>query len=75
MLVLDLIQSGIRVVQLLPVETVYDEKTNPMARYLAAGANKTHGRPSTTADRRDSARGRNESHFAVGHREASRSWG
>jgi DNA invertase Pin-like site-specific DNA recombinase len=33
-LVLNLIQSGIRVVQLLPFETVYDEKTNPMAMMM-----------------------------------------
>jgi DNA invertase Pin-like site-specific DNA recombinase len=30
-LLLDLIQSGVRVVQLLPAETVFDGKTNPMA--------------------------------------------
>ena len=33
-LVLSLIQAGVRVVQLLPVETVYDEKTNPMAMMM-----------------------------------------
>jgi DNA invertase Pin-like site-specific DNA recombinase len=34
-LLLDLIQSGIRVVQLLPVETVYDAKSNPMHLMMA----------------------------------------
>jgi DNA invertase Pin-like site-specific DNA recombinase len=33
-LVLNLIQAGVRVVQLLPIETVYDEKTNPMAMMM-----------------------------------------
>jgi DNA invertase Pin-like site-specific DNA recombinase len=34
-LLLDLIQSGIRVVQLLPSEYVFDERANPMALMLA----------------------------------------
>src|SRR5215831_10371704 len=34
-LLLDLIQSGIRVVQLLPVEAVYDAKSNPMSLMMA----------------------------------------
>ena len=34
-LLLDLIQSGIRVVQLLPVETVYDAQSNPMHLMMA----------------------------------------
>jgi DNA invertase Pin-like site-specific DNA recombinase len=34
-LLLDLIQSGIRVVQLIPVETVYDAKSNPMHLMMA----------------------------------------
>jgi DNA invertase Pin-like site-specific DNA recombinase len=34
-LLLDLIQSGVRVVQLLPVETVYDAQSNPMHLMMA----------------------------------------
>jgi DNA invertase Pin-like site-specific DNA recombinase len=34
-LLLNLIQNGIRVVQLLPVETVFDVKTNPMSLMMA----------------------------------------
>jgi DNA invertase Pin-like site-specific DNA recombinase len=34
-LLLDLIQAGIRVVQLLPTEAVYDEKANPMQVMMA----------------------------------------
>jgi DNA invertase Pin-like site-specific DNA recombinase len=34
-LLLDLIQNGIRVVQLLPVETVYDAQSNPMHLMMA----------------------------------------
>lgn len=34
-LLLDLIQSGIRIVQLLPVEMVYDRNANPMALMMA----------------------------------------
>src|SRR6516164_8112228 len=34
-LLLDLIQSGVRVVQLLPVEAVYDAKSNPMMLMMA----------------------------------------
>src|SRR5262245_43713936 len=34
-LLLDLIQAGIRVVQLLPVETVYEAKSNPMHLMMA----------------------------------------
>ena len=34
-LLLNLIQSGVRVVQLLPAETIYDEKTNPMSLMMA----------------------------------------
>jgi DNA invertase Pin-like site-specific DNA recombinase len=34
-LLLNLIQAGIRIVQLLPVETVYDQKSNPMQLMMA----------------------------------------
>jgi DNA invertase Pin-like site-specific DNA recombinase len=34
-LVLNLIQSGVRLVQLLPAETVYDQKSNPMQLMMA----------------------------------------
>jgi DNA invertase Pin-like site-specific DNA recombinase len=34
-LLIDLIQAGVRVVQLLPVETIYDEKVDPMRLMMA----------------------------------------
>jgi DNA invertase Pin-like site-specific DNA recombinase len=55
-LLLDLIQSGVRVVQLLPVEQVYDTQSNPMQLMLAiAELARGHGESKVKSERAASA--------------------